>query len=151
MASVHKDKQGPVWPLGNIVNVTPGVPVSIMSLVDSASVNAPETPTPGTSGADEYTVRAYAIMFQACKAGASHGTAVNTGNIYIVRKGAGGSGNRDDIGSIIATIPAGTSGVFPPAFWLNAAPLNRNVFSPYEFFIDADTAGDGCQVTLLIM
>lgn len=150
-ASVGKDKQGPIWCLGNIAVATPGVPVGIMSLVDSPSVNAPESPTPGTVGADEYTNRAYEIIFQACKAGASHGLAINTGNIYICKRGNGtGTGNRDDTGAIVATLPPGVSTTFPLIFRLTAASLNRNVFSPYEFYIDADNAADGCQVTLLI-
>lgn len=150
-ASVGKDKHGPIWVLGNIAVGTPGTPVNIMSLVDSASINAPESPVPGTTGADEYAIRAYEILFQACKAGATHGTALNTGNIYICKRGNGtGTGNRDDTGAIIATISQGASGIFPPIFRLTAAALNRNVFSPYEFYIDADNAADGCQVTLLI-
>lgn len=148
-ASVGKDRQGPVWVLGNIAVGTPGTPVNIMSLVDSASVNAPEAATSTTS--DEYAPRAYEIIFQACKAGASHGMAINTGNIYICKKGNGtGTGNRDDSGAIIATLPPGVSTTFPLIFRLSAAPLNRNVFNPYEYYIDADNAADGCQVTLLI-
>lgn len=147
-ASVSKDRAGPIWVLGNIAVVTPGSPVGIMSLVDSASVNAPESATSSTS--DEYTPRAYAILFQACKAD-THGTKLNTGNIYICKRPNGtGSGGRDDVGVIIATISQGAAGVFPPIFRLEAAALNRNTFSPYEFYIDADNAADGCQVTLLI-
>lgn len=148
-ASVAKDRSGPIWVLGNIAVPTPGTPVSIMSLVDSTNVNSPNSATSATS--DEYTPRAQRIIFQACKAGASHGTAINTGNIYICKKGnGGGSGNRDDTGAIIATIPIGTSTTFPLSFVLEAAALNRNTFSPYEFYIDADNANDGCQVTLVI-
>jgi hypothetical protein len=61
--SVCKDKQGPVWPLGNIIVAAAGTPVNIMSLVDASNVNQPETPTPGTAGADEYTSRAQQIIF----------------------------------------------------------------------------------------
>lgn len=149
MASIQKDFNGPDWPLGLILCATPGTPVNIMSLVDPNSVDAPQTPTPGTPGANEYTQRAYRINFQPCKAGASHGLAVNTGNIYIVRKGipGQGSGNRDDTGSIIAVLPTAAT---LPIFSLEAAPLNRDVFSPYRYFIDADNAGDGCLVTLLM-
>ena len=141
--SIQKDRQGPDWPLGTIVVVTPGTPVSIMSLVDPNNLNAPGTPTPGTSGADEYTVRAQQICFQGFKAN-THGLQANTGNIYIVRKGVQGAGNRDDYGSIVAVIPSGLT------MWLASAALNRNVFSPYRYFIDADNANDACQVTLLI-
>jgi hypothetical protein len=148
--SVQKDLQGPDWPLGLIVSATPGTPVNIMSLVDSANVNAPQTPTPGTAGAGEYTVRAYGIIFQACKAGASHGLQANTGNIYICRAGVAGAGNRDDYGSIVAMLPSGTPNLPYPIFMLTAAALNRDTWSPYRYYIDADNVSDGALVTLII-
>lgn len=148
MASIENNRRGPIWVLGNITNVSPGTPVGIMSLVDSASTNDPNNPTSPTS--DEYTVRAYEIIFQACKVSGS-GLGVNTGNIYILKRGAsGGTANRSDPGVIVAVIPPGTSGVLSPAFRLTASALNRNVFNPYDFLIDADNAGDGCQVVLEI-
>jgi len=147
--SVLNLRQGPIWPLGMIVNVTPGTPVNIMSLVDPSSVNDPNAKT-GTQSY-EYTVRAYEILFQAAKVGASHGTQINTGNIYILKRGGtAGSGNRDDYGVLIATLSQGTTGVYPPVFRLTAAAMNRNIFNPYDFLIDADNTGDGCQVTLNI-
>jgi hypothetical protein len=140
--SVMKDKQGPDWPCGLIVVVTPGIPVEIMSLVDPTDVNEPESATSAAS--DEYSVRAQQIIFQAVKAGAGgHGLANNAGNIYLVREGTGPS-NRDDPGAIVATIAPGLT------FVLASAPLDRNVFSPYRYRIDADNAGDACLVTLLI-
>ena len=144
--SVQKDYQGPDWPLGAIAVATPGTPVNIMSLVDSGNVAAPQTATSysATSAVPEYTVRAQKIIFQAVKAGASHGLANNTGNIYICRKGVQGAGNRDDYGSIIATIAPGAT------FVLEAAALDRNVFNPYRYSIDADNAADGALVTLII-
>jgi hypothetical protein len=141
--SVHQDKQGPVWPLGNIAVPTPGTPVRITNLVDSGNVNAPESTTSSTS--DEYTVRAQQIIFQAYKAGAAPPrSGANTGNIYIVKKPLAGAGGVGDIGTVIATLAPGQT------FILGSAALNRNVYSPYEFYIDADTALDGCQVTLII-
>jgi len=142
MAQVFKDKQGPIWPLGQIAVVTPGIPVSIMSLVDSTNVNAPETPTPGTAGADEYTSRAQQIIFQSYKASGSM-LGANTTNklVYIVRKPI--SGTSDTGGIVVALSPGQT-------FTLGSAALNRNVFNLYEYFIDADTAGDGMQVTAVI-
>lgn len=146
--TVEKNRQGPIWVLGNIANVTPGTPVNIMSLVDPGLVNDPNALT--TATANEYTVRAYEIIFQAQKAGAT-GTVLNTGNIYILKRGAGaGSGNRNDYGILIATIPQGAAGIYPPVFRLTSAPVNRNSFNPYDILIDADTALDGCQVTLVI-
>lgn len=144
--TVLKDRQGPDWPLGFIANVTPGTPVNIMSLVDPTGVNDPASPTPGTPGADEYTPRCNQIVFQGVKPGASHGLQPNTGNVYIVRfaaKGAG-SGNRDDPGVIVGMIFPGGS------YELASAPLNRDTWSPYRYYIDADNSGDGALVTLII-
>jgi hypothetical protein len=83
-------------------------------------------------------------MFQAFKPGASHGTQVNTGNVYIVRKGVQGAGNRDDTGSIVKTLSPGET------FFLASAALNRNVYSPYRYSLDADNANDGAFVTLIM-
>jgi hypothetical protein len=146
--SVEIDEYGPDWPLGLIAVVTPGTPVSIMSLVDPSAVNAPNqaTSTPGTAtaGQFEYSPSVQQIAFLAVKAGASHGTQNNTGNIYIVRKGVQGAGNRDDYGAMVWALGPGQN------LFLSSAPLERNVFSPYRYFIDSDNAGDSCLVTLLI-
>lgn len=139
--SVMKDKQGPVWPLGQIIVVSPGTPVNIMSLVDSTFVNAPETPTPGTSGAAEYTERCQQIQFQGYR---SNPAVVNVGNVYILKKGGTGTLNRSDTGAILWVLGPGLT-------WsLGSAALVRNVFNPYEYFIDADNANDAAQVTLVI-
>jgi hypothetical protein len=131
--------------LGNIVVVTPGTYVSIMSLVDPSFKNAPETPTPGTIGANEYTNRAQQILFQAYKAGAAPPKLTyNTGNIYIVRKPLAGAGGVSDVGTVIECL-------IPGQTWsLGSAALVRNVFNLYAFYIDADTVGDGCQITAII-
>lgn len=142
--SVHKDRQGPLWPLGNIVVPTPGTYVSIMSLVDSTNVNAPETLVPPAAG-DEYTPRAQQIVFSAWKAGAAPPKlAANTGNIYIVKRPLAGAGGVGDVGTVIMVLTPGQT------WTLASAAMNLDVFSPYELFIDADTANDGCQVTLII-
>jgi hypothetical protein len=81
------------------------------------------------------------------KPGATHGTQNNTGNIYIVRYAArnnSGTGNRDDYGAIVWTLVPGSN------LFFSSAPLERNVFSPYRYFIDSDNANDGAFVTLLI-
>ena len=150
--SVHLDKQGPVWPLGNVVVAVAGTPVRITNLVDSAAANAPETavggPTvSGTAGVgDEYTSRAQQIIFQAYKAGVGPpALANNTGLLYILKKGAGGgTGNKTDLGTIIAVLSPGQT------FTLGSAAFSRNVFNIYEYFVDADTNGDACQVTAII-
>ena len=143
--SVMEDEYGPDWPLGMITVSSPGTPVGIMSLVDSGSVNAPNTATTtGTTGEYEYSPSVQQIFFQAVKAGASHGTQNNTGNIYIVRKGVQGAGNRDDYGAMVFSLSPGAS------LFLSSAPLERNKFSPYRYYIDADNAGDSALVTLLI-
>ena len=146
--SVLQDPQGSDWPLGNIVVTVPGTPVRITSLVDATSVNAPETPTnpttfpSGPSTSDEFTRVAQQIIFQAFKAGAGPPKlALNTGNIYIVRKGGTGVA---DIGIIVAVLTPGQT------FVLGSSAMVRNVFSLYRYFIDADTANDACQVTAII-
>lgn len=143
--SVQKDREGPDWPLGLITVATPGTPVSIMSLVDPSNVNDPSTATPGTSGANEYTERCNQIAFYAVKAGAAHGLTTNTGNIYIVRKGVQGAGNRDDYGSIVAVLFPGQE------YTLLPSALVRDGFNPYRYSIDADNANDSALVTLIIV
>jgi len=141
-ASVHKDFQGPDWPLGSIAVATPGTPVGLMSLVDPGNYNDPGTPS-GT-GMAEYTQRCNQIIFQGFK---NNGTTfvANVGNIYVMRKGAGGgAGNRSDPGACVLIIPSGQTGV------IGSAALNRNDLSPYRYYIDADNIGDAAQVTLLI-
>lgn len=142
--SVQKDRQGPDWPLGFIEVVTPGTPVSIMSLVDPTSVNAPESATSATS--NEYTVAAQQILFMGYTPNVAegHGLITNTGNIYILRKGVQGAGNRDDYGSLVKVVAPGET------FFLASAALVRNVYNPYRYYIDADNADDGAIVTLIM-
>lgn len=142
--SVQQDVNGPDWPLGFIAVATPGVPVGIMSLVDPTSVNDPASPTAPTSA--EYTRRAYQIQFQGFKPGGSKGGSImNAGFIYVVRRPVGaGSGGHGDTGCIVAIVGPGDT------YFLDAAPTNRNVWSPYRYLLDADNAGDGAQVTLII-
>lgn len=139
--SVHQDRQGPDWPLGNIAVPVPGTPVSIMSLVDSTLKDAPENAT--ASNTAEYTHRAQQIIFQAYKSGGTR-LAVNTGLIYIVRKALAGAGGVADLGTIVAVLSAGQT------FILGSAALSRNVYNLYRYLIDADTAGDACQVTAVM-
>jgi hypothetical protein len=135
--SVLYDRQGPDWPLGLIAVAAPGTPVGIMSLVDPGSLADPSTPT--AAGVPEYSARCQQIMFQGVKA-AAHGLQVNTGNVYIVRKG----GSRDDSGTIVAMLQPGQT------IWMASAPAVLDVFSPYRYYVDADNAGDSALVTLLI-
>ena len=142
---VAKCPNGPFWPLGNIVNVTPGTPVNMMSLVDPSNLNAPQTATPGTAGTGEYTVRVNQIVIQGMKASGS-GLGDNTGNIYVILKATAspGTNNRSDFGSIILVVKSGLTGVI-------AAPAQETLkFSPNLLWIDADNAGDGAQITLII-
>ena len=141
--SVQLDFQGPDWPLGFVAVATPGTPISFMFNVDPANTNSPNSPTSATS--QEYTVRAEEILVQAIRPGASHGMQLNIGNVYILRAPtAGASGNRDDPGSLVAMLLPGQT------LFLTAAALNRNVWSPYRYYVDADNAGDGVIVTLII-
>jgi hypothetical protein len=143
--SVQKNPEGPFWPVGNIVVVTPGTYVSVMSLVDPSSLNAPETPTSYGGQSQEYTVRCQQITFQAFKAGgAPPKLTPNAGNIYIVMKPLSGAGGVSDVGTVLYVLTPGQT-------WnLASAALNKDVFSPYQIFIDADTAADACQVSLNI-
>lgn len=142
--SIMRDRQGPDWPLGNVAVPTPGTPVNIMSVVDPQLADDPSKPVPGTSGAGEYTALTQQIMFQALK---HNGTTLvaNTGNVFVVRKSAaGGSGGRADAGTIVKMLTPGETWV------LGGPPVSRNSFSPYRYSLDADTALDACQVTLII-
>lgn len=143
--SIQVNPSGPIWPLGSIVVAVPSTPVGFMSLVDPNNYQAPGT-IPTAAHAQQYTVRAQQILIQALKAGASHGTQDNTGNIYICMYGArvGGSGNRDDLGSVLFTLEPGQT------LFLASAPMNRNIYSPYDLYVDADNANDSAQVTLFI-
>jgi len=143
--SVLKDLQGPDWPLGFVSVTTPGTPVSIMTNVDASGVNDPKTLT--TSGSNEYTVRAQQIIFQAVKpTGSSPAYANNSGLVYLVRRNAAiqGSGNRADAGVVVKVLVPGET------FFLAVGPQVNDAFSPYRYSVDADTSGDGLQVTLLI-
>lgn len=140
--TVINQPNGPLWPLGNIVVGTPGTPVGLMSLVDSANTNAPETASSYASPGAEYTRTCYQIQFQGYKAGSGPPRfVVNTGLVYVVLKPTSGA---TDTGNVVGIIPAGGS------FTLTAAALNRDVINPYEIFLDADTADDAAQVTLFI-
>lgn len=147
--SVQQDPLGPDWPLGFIKVAAPSTPVGIMSLVDPTGKNNPATQqsnqgAPGTSSGVEFPVICNQIQFQGFKPGAAHGTQNNTGNVYVMRTGAGGDGTRDDDGSRVATIAPGQTYVMAP-------PATRCLgFSPYRYFLDADNANDGAYVTLLI-
>jgi hypothetical protein len=141
--SIQKNPNGPLWPLGFIAVVTPGTPVSFMSLVDPTNDNAPDAPTSTTSA--EYTPRCQEFIITAQKPGAAHGTQLNTGNVYIlIAPTPTGSGNRDDMGSLILPMVPGA------VFFLSSAFINLNVWSPYKLLVDADNAGDGVLVTMVI-
>jgi len=133
-----------LWPLGNIVVSSPGTPVCIMSLVDSTLKNAPENKTtPGVNPSNaiaEYTVVANQVSVQGMKAGAGPPLlTTNVGNVYLVQKKA-----TSDTGTVLLVCQPGETQV------LGASALNRNVFSPYELYLDADNAGDGAQISLYV-
>jgi hypothetical protein len=146
MTTILQDRNGPDWPLGFIAVPTPGTPVPIMSNVDAANANAPQTLTPpvpnsATRPSNEYTATCQQIMFQGYKAGAAPPAgAMNTGLVYIVRKG----GSKTDLGTIVKILAPGET------FFLASAALNLNVLSPYRYEIDADNAADGALVTLIV-
>ena len=144
--SVQIDPRGPDWPLGNIVVPTPGTPVNIMSIVDPTNANDPATLAPSATGVTkmEYTPKFQQIIFQGFKAGAN-GLIVNTGNVYIVRKPIGaGSGGHNDLGCIVFCVTPGQT------FVLAGSYMSGDMWSPYRYSIDADTANDACQVTGIV-
>lgn len=137
--TVVQDVHGPDWPLGFIAVVTPGIPVQLTSLVDPTNLNDPGSSN-RTGLTREYTSRCQQLIIQAIKPGVAHGMVDNTGYVYIVRK----SGSRDDPGQMIKRLSPSET------FFLASAPLVKDVFSPYRYYVDGDTAGDGVIVTLLI-
>jgi hypothetical protein len=149
--TVLRDRQGPDWPLGLIAVATPGTPVGIMSIVDSANSDDPATatptapgppsPAPGKDASNDYTVTCQQIIFQGYKAGSGTVAAMNSGLVYIIRKGAA---NASDTGTIVKILQPGETWV------LASSALNSNVLSPYRYILDADIAGDGALVTLLV-
>lgn len=142
--SVHLDRFGGDWPLGYINVAASGTPARLMANVDAAGVNDPSTPTPGTSGADEYTVNAQQIIFQGFHPSAGKMVA-NTGNVYLIRKPVGaGTGNLTDTGVIVAVIAPGAT------FVLGSSAMVKNVFNPYRYLVDVDISGEGVQATLII-
>lgn len=136
--AVLLDTHGPDWPLGFIAVVAPGTPVRFTFLIDPTNLDAPETQNL-TGVKAEYTARFQQIMIQGFKPGA-HGMQPNAGFVYIVRAG----GNRDDPGSIVKVLFPGET------FFLASAPLVKDVFSPYRYYVDADNAGDGALIVGLI-
>lgn len=146
---IHKDYMGPIFPLGFIGVVTPGTPVNIMSLVDPLGANNPATPDPspssGIAAGLEFPIMAMNAIFQAVKPGVTHGTQANTGNVYVLGPPVSpGAGNRDDTGDIYFSSLAGQT---LPQFLFPGAGIK---FSPYEIFVDGDSAGDGYFVTLFL-
>ena len=139
--SVHQDRSGSNWPLGFVTVPTPGTPVRLTANVDPNNYDAPETPTSGLGG-QRPTPTCNQIILQGYKpaGGQSHGLIPNTGRVYILRKPtAAGSGNYDDTGVIVGVIEAGGGAYnLPPSGGLPITSL-----SPYQFYLDADVAGEG--------
>lgn len=141
--SILKSYRLSLFPLGLVTVAASGTPVGLMSVADASNLSAPGTTTPGTSGATEYSTRAQQIMFQACKSVAPF--VDNVGAIYLLVAPAGaGTGNKTDSGVIVHVLQPGET------FFLASAPLNVNVFSPYDVRVDSDNSGDGVLACLLI-
>jgi len=138
MPTVLQDVHGPDWPLGLITVAAPGTPIRFTSLVDPSNLNAPESSNV-SGNTREYSTRSQQLIIQAVKAGGG-GLVDNAGYTYIVRKG----GSRGDPGTIIKRLSPGET------FFLSSAPAVIDVFSPYRYYVDADSAGDSVLVTLLI-
>ena len=143
--SILLDYQGPDWPLGFIAVPTPGTPVNIMSLVDPTGANNPNTIAVAGSNAAEYSPSVYSVWFQGLKPGNNSVGQMqhNAGNVYIMRKGAGGSGNNSDTGAMVQILAPGGSVALP------ISPATQRGFSPYRYYLDADNAGDGALCTAI--
>jgi hypothetical protein len=140
--SIISGRNLPTWPLGAVIVLTPGTPVRATFIIDPTNANAPETPTSATSA--EYTFRFNQMLFSGYR---NDGTkwVRNTGNVYVIQKGDGtGSANRADAGVLVAVVEPGQT------FTLGAAAMNRDVFSPYQYYIDADTANDACAIVGIV-
>lgn len=136
--SVLYDPHGVDWPLGFIEVLVPGTPVRFTSLIDPTDLNAPENSN-RTGATFEYTPRFQQMMIQGFKPD-THGMQPNAGYAYVVRKG----GNRDDYGTIVKVLAPGET------FFLASAPVVKDVFSPYRYYMDADNAHDGALITGLV-
>jgi hypothetical protein len=150
--SVYTGYNAPFSPLGLIQVPTPGTPVRFTALIDSATNNAPETGTPAASAnntgkavpSNEYTVRCQQILVQGFTSNGGNGLKNNTGNVYVMLKGNTGPGNRTDFGAMVLCIQPGLTGA------LASAPMNVDVFNPYQLYLDADNANDGALITLIV-
>ena len=100
--------------------------------------------TATTTSSDEYTPLCQQIMFQGFKSNGGTGMVPNAGNVYIMRKGAAGAGNRTDFGAMVTVLLPGQT------VFLASSARNRDTFSPYRYSLDADNAADGALVTLII-
>lgn len=145
--SVQQQRTGPAWALGFVNVANNGTPVCIMVNVDANNTNSPNTPSSYANPGSEYTPRCIAVTFQAYKPGANNnGMVQNANNVYIlVPRQGNGNGNRSDSGSMIKVL-------FPGAdYTLTCSDVGDTQFSPYSYFLDADTNGDGALVTLIGM
>ena len=155
--STLKNIYGPLWPLGLIVVATKGTPVSIMSLVDATSANAPETASTAaglqttTTGMYEYaSCAAYDILLTPMKS--VNPVVANTGAIYVVMYPlrTAGTGNNADPGVLVMTIPPFTAGTLTPVHLSSTVGRLSSHFNPYNLYLDSDNNSDGAIVTLLI-
>ena len=140
--SVQRFYTGPAWPLGAIVVGNNGTPVNIMSLVDANNVNNPNTVTSNNTALQtEYTRACRGIAFQGYHPGANNnGMVLNSNNVYILCAPAGGTGNRADSGSMLKVLAPGAD------YFIPSIIPGVDMFSPYQFWVDADTNNDGALV-----
>lgn len=136
----------PFWPIGFVKVANNGTPVCIMNNVDPSNNNSPTaSPSPSSPG-PEYSVRCVNIEVQGFKPGANNnGMVQNSNNVYLIYGPGNGAGpgNRSDSGQIIKVIAPGAD-----EFVQATDYTGDTQFSPYYFFLDCDTNGDGGQVTL---
>jgi hypothetical protein len=139
--SIHRDRTGPEWPLGYVNDSNNGTPVCLMVNVDANNYGAPNSGT--NSNVPEYSSVCRAIGIQGYHPGNNNnGMVNNTGNIYLLRAPAGGSGNRSDPGAMVKIIPPGGD------FFFTIDGTGQTMFSPYNYFIDSDVNNEGALCTL---
>ncbi len=145
--SVQKLRGNPATALGFVTVPTPGTPVNLMVNLDANNNNAPGTPNPPPgafpSTKTEYSPNCRGFSVQGYQPGNNNnGMIPNTGNIYLLMfPSPGGSGNLTDTGCMLKVIGPTEDFFFPPD------GRGQEMFSLYNYRLDADVAGEGGLIT----
>jgi hypothetical protein len=144
--SIQVPRGLPIVSLGFIKVANNGTVVPFSVNIDASNNNAPGTVFAPTNTANQQTYSEYTPTFRgfkvwAYKPGANNSGAVpNSNNIYVMMAPAGGNGNKQDFGSMLAVIGPGNNWEFP------VDGAGRMAASPYYYYLDADTNGDGAII-----